>query len=332
MANLSLAHVSNLEHSRDNIGDRVVSAYVQVLSLSGEETHELRKRAQFANGIRRSPEPSSPNTPLQVMLGEFGDRISPSAREKIQKIIEEETGEKLDALTLASNKMQKNARKLVRDRKRPNLSPEKLVEIALLAEQVRNKIAGETARVDISLALEKLSFAREKLDYRVSEALPSALDGAFAAIVGHKDGHTILLEEQRFLSASNGVHFARHVVAHELGHHFLHSDLLRSQEELWLPPQQLAKNTVASACSDSQVRQVVDTIEEVEAECFATLFLVPWTAFLKGTEPSYLSTDYGEQLNEVNRYARFFKLEPVKDAFRSTLWAIGKRQHPIFNR
>ena len=331
LAGYSMAHVSNLEHHRMNVNDKVVGVYIDVLNCTGEEACELRKLANFGNGLRKTTDPTSPNTPIQVMLEAFGDRISPRARAKIQEIIERETGEQLDALTFASNQRTPSKPSVKKRTKRPELSPQRLVEISLIAEKVRLRVCGETRKIDIGAALEKLSFTENNLDYDVLETLPSELDGAFAAIVGHDNGHTIILEEKRFLGAINGVFFSRHVVAHELGHHFLHSRLLESKNGLYLPPQELAKNTPSMFTSERRIEQVVDTLEEVEAECFATLFLVPWTAFLKGTEVRYLAEDYGEQLDEVKRYSRLFVLDNVKDAFRWALWHKGIRQHPIFD-
>ncbi|GGL59930.1 hypothetical protein GCM10011392_13040 [Wenxinia marina] len=83
--------------------------------------------------------------------------------------------------------------------------------------------------------------------------------------------------------------------------------------------------------SDRQIEQVVDRLEEVEAECFATFLLIPWEAFLKGTEAAYLAKDYGEQLDEVKRYYPHFKNTAALDAFRAILWEDGERSHPIFH-
>lgn len=83
--------------------------------------------------------------------------------------------------------------------------------------------------------------------------------------------------------------------------------------------------------TQKQVEQVVDTIEEAEAELFATMFLVPWTAYLKGTALTYLASDYGEQLNEVKRYAPHFRNPAVIDAFKFALWERGTRLHPVFS-
>ncbi|MGQ3487006.1 helix-turn-helix domain-containing protein [Roseovarius pacificus] len=331
LAGMSMSHVSNLEHQRANVNDDVVGIYIRVLDCTGFEAHELRKRARFSNGVRKSPEPKSPNTPIQVMFSEFGDRISATAREEIQKILERETGERLEALRFSSNQLPRPSRHKTQRNRRPSLSPRRLAEIALLAENARRRVCEETAKVEIGFAIEKLSSENEKLDYEVRDELPQQLDGAFAAIVGHSKGQTILIEEKRFQSAIKGVHFARHVVAHEIAHHYLHAHLLESEKTLWLPPQELAKNTPMSFGSSAPIEQLVDTIEEVEAECFATLFLVPWTAFLKGTESRYLAIDYGEQKKEIERYARFFVLDPVKDAIRALLWENEIYRHIIFD-
>jgi hypothetical protein len=202
----------------------------------------------------------------------------------------------------------------------------------LLAEEIRQRFCGEMQKLDIGLALDRLCILDATFDYQIEESMPSHLDGAFACILGHSEGHTVLMEEWRFLGALNGVHFARHVVAHELAHHFLHADRLASTVAIYLPPQELSKNSPASYGSEKKIEQVVDTIEEVEAECFATFLLVPWVALLKGTEPRYLAQDYGEQQGEIERYAAYFKNPAVLDAFRQILWDRGQKQHPIFSK
>ena len=74
------------------------------------------------------------------------------------------------------------------------------------------------------------------------------------------------------------------------------------------------------------------TLEEVEAECFATMLLVPWTEFLKGTEPKYLAKDFGEQKDQVELYARYFKNPAVINKFRQVLWERGDKNHSIFGK
>lgn len=330
LAGLSLSHVSNLEHARTNVSDDVVSVYIRVLDCTGDEALELRKRASFSNGVRRSPDPRSPNAPIQVMFEEFGDRLSPKARAEIQRILERETGERLNALLFSSNMRDIGKTNKGKRTKRARLHPIRIVEIALLAEKKRALVCGEMEKLDIGKALEKLCIVESGLDYEVCEGLPAVFDGAFAAIAGHRDGHTLLLEEARFLNALKGVYFCRHVIAHELGHHYLHASLLESENTLWLPPQQLSKNSPATIGSDRMIEQVIDTEEEAEAECFATFFLVPWVAFLKGTDPKYLASDFGEQPDEVKRYADFFRIESFRDQFRSALWSKGIKRHPVF--
>ncbi|MBW4709770.1 helix-turn-helix domain-containing protein [Roseobacter sp. YSTF-M11] len=330
LSGMSLSHVSNLEHSRANLSKEVLETYISVLNCSEAEANELQKKASFSNGLRKSPDPKSPNTPLQVMLAEFGDRLSPNGREAIRKILERETGEEMNALLFSSNQCAKGQKTPRRRPKRPSLHPSRFVEIALAAESARQKLCGNVRRVDVGHVVEKLIHLDQRFDCEVCEYLPPAFEGAFAVIVGHAEGHTLFVEQERYHSALNGVYFARHVIAHELGHHFLHPDKLRSDKALWLPPQELAKNTAKSFTSDNQIEQVVDNIEEVEAECFATLFLVPWTEFLKGTETKYLASDCGEQLDEVKRISRFMKIETVLNEFRAAIWSKGIRKHIVF--
>ncbi len=331
LSGIALSRVSNIEYQRTAISDDVVGAYIHTLKCTGEEAHELRKLASFSNSVRRAPSTHPAISPLQAMLTEFGDQLKPASLKQIQQIIERETGEELAGLNFSSTATKSRHKPSTRSRKRPQLSLQRFVEICIIAEEVRSRICREIEKLDVGRALDILCIQERNLDYRVLECMPAAFDGAFAAISGHADGHTIILEELRFTSALNGVYFARHAIAHEIGHHFLHPNLLESDGEMFLEPQQLAKNNSKSASNAERIEQVVRTIEEVEAECFATFVLVPWTAFLKGTSAKYLARDYGEQEREVERYWAFMQQKGVRDGFRQVLWSHGKKKHPIFS-
>ena len=58
LAGYSMAHVSNLEHQRMNVNDKVVGVYIDILDCTGEEACELRKRANFGNGLRKNTDPT----------------------------------------------------------------------------------------------------------------------------------------------------------------------------------------------------------------------------------------------------------------------------------
>ena len=330
ISGIALSRVSNIEFQRTAINDDVVGAYIHTLKCTGEEAHELRKLASFSNSVRKAPSPHPAISPLQAMLTEFGEQLKPASLRQIQQIIERETGEELAGLNFSSTAVKSKNTAATRSKKRPQLSLQRFVEICMLAEAVRGRVCKEMDKLDIGRALDVLSIQERHLDYRVLECMPAAFDGAFAGICGHTDGHTVLLEEARLISALKGVYFARHAVAHEIAHHFLHSKLLESDVEMFLAPQELAKNSSKSASGAERIEQVVRTVEEVEAECFATFLLVPWTAFLKGTSARYLAGDYGEQEREVERYWTFMQQEGVRDGFRHALWLQGKKQHPIF--
>lgn len=331
-ANMSVARVSHLEHQRSHINEDVVRVYLDVLQCNGNEAHELRKLAQFSNNLRDHSESPPGISPLQAMLKQFGDAISPAGRARIQKVLEEETGEMVASLRFSSNQSKSpiTESRSKKRRPRPSLWPDRLAEIALMAEGVRRQVAGEMQRVSVGLLLDRLAVVEPDFDYLIQEDLPAFAEGAFALITGHSAGHTLHLEESRFKAAVGGQVFGRHAIAHEIGHHFLHTDLLRSERELFLPPQELAKNRADSAEESFQIEQVVDSLVEEEAECFAVFLLVPWTAFLKGTAPFHLAKDYGEQDRAVERYGRYFKNPAVLDAFRGILWKLGQKEHIIF--
>lgn len=324
----SLSRISNIEYQRAAISDDVLRVYLRVLKTTGEEAHSLRKLARFSNNVRKEEQADSEHPTIVTLLRQFGKDLSPKAISEIQKIIEHETGERVSALTFASTQRSKKQKTRT---KRVDLRLQEFVKACIFASRFRREFADETQKINLELALEQLAATKADFDFRVSDALPSIAQGAFAVIVGERDGVTLHLEEARFQNMVRGVHFCRHVVAHELGHYVLHRDRLKSQGKLAFDPQNLAQNSSKMIGSKQQIEQVVDTIEEAEAECFATFFIIPWEAFLKGTEPRFLASDFGEQQGEIERYLKYFKQEGVLMEFKNQLWEAGEKSHPIFH-
>ncbi len=328
----SLQRVSNIEHQRSNVSDDVVSVYIRVLDANGEEADTLRKLARFSNSERRQDGENRVLLPLQAMMSEFGGKISPKSAAKIQEILEQETGEKLATLRFASNR---SSDKSGKSRKTSSsgwsqISAKRMVELSTLSLEFRRQFVPDSKKLDVGFLLEKLTDDNSRFDYQVVDVMPPQLNGAFACIKGHADGHTVLLEEDRMGSALRGVVFARHAICHEVSHHRLHAGMLVSDQEIYIPAQNLSRNSPTMIGTDGQIEQVVDSIEEAEAELFATGLLVPWTAYLKGTYLKYVADDYGETLDAVRRFHNFLMQEPVLNGLRERLWLAGERQHPIF--
>lgn len=329
---LSLPRVSNIEHGRVAVSTDVVNSYISALNCTGSEAHALMKLADFANNQRQMVDSGAKHPVLLALLKQFGDRLSPEGIASIQRIVERETGEQIELLTLASNQMRarKPSRKMAT---RFNLMPKRLAEICFAAEATRRLVASdELHKVKFETALEKLSSTFDNFDYDVLTQMPSFAEGAFACITGERAGHTLMIEEARYLSAIRNVKFARHVLAHEIGHHVLHPHLLMSNGTVYINPQPLAKNNAETACSEQRIEEVVDTPEEAEAEAFATLFLIPWERFLVGTATKILSDDYGEEEKTVKTYSNHFKNRAVLEAIAEQLVRRGCRNHLVFDR
>ncbi|WP_299986780.1 helix-turn-helix transcriptional regulator [uncultured Ruegeria sp.] len=324
----SLSRISNIEFQRAAISDDVLRVYLKVLNTSRAEAHELRKLACFSNGVRKEVQQQSEHPNVVALLRQFGKELSPKAIAEIQKIIESETGERVSSLTFASNQMRS---KRTSKTKRVHLQLHRFVEICILASRFRREYAEETHKLDLEIVLERLASENDDFDLRISEALPSLAQGAFAVVIGEFGGVTLHVEEDRYAKLAKGVHFCRHVVAHEVGHYVLHRRKLDSDGELLFEPQSLAQNSSTMIGTKGQIEQVVDTLEEAEAECFATMLLVPWESFLRGTTTKFLASDYGEQQSEVERYMPYFKQRAVIEELKSQLWKSGETSHPIFH-
>jgi transcriptional regulator with XRE-family HTH domain len=328
----SLPRVSNIEHGRVAVSTDVVNSYITGLNCSGAEAHELMKLADFSNTHRNLSESGAQHPGLLALFKQFGDRISPHAAAEIQRILEHETGEKVSVLTLASNQMSAKGSSARRFKKPFSLLPKRFAQICFIASDVRRLVTDDLHRVKFEVALEKLGSSFDNFDYDVLENLPSFAQGAFACIVGERNGNVLMIEADRYASALNGVYFARHVLAHEIGHQVLHPHLLMSNGSIYLAPQALAKNTAETATSNGRIFEVIDTLEEAEAEAFATLFLVPWESFLKGTGTKFLTDDYGEEQDTVKTFSFHFKNRAILEALAGELVRRGCRHHPVFDR
>ncbi len=324
-SSLSLSRVSDIEHRRATITDQILEAYALGLNASPTEIQELRKLAEFSNSKRgresKDPEASS----LAAMLDQFGDKLSPSAKSKITKILESETGEKLSVLTFASSGLRgfRGKNKVVQ-------TPQRLAEIALAASDIRQRVGLSSGPLDVVAFLELLVQADNTFDYDVYEKLPTELEGAFACIAGDESGSTIYLEQARLESAARNVRLFRQVMAHEVGHHVLHRHLLKGGRNVAMPPQGAARNSPRDISSESTVRTVIDTLEEAEAEAFGMFLLVPWETFYKGTVEKHIADDFRVEFEAVKLMRTFMRQDGVRNAFCQLLWQRGIKRHFLF--
>ncbi len=335
----SLSRVSQIEHQRTSINDTIIAKYITVLDLDGNETCKLREYAEFSNRRLSAKKKNLSHDSLHALLGQFGDKLSEQTVEDIRKLIVRDLDPELAVtaatLEFSSNKAVRKQRKEKPSQKaktRPTLSLVRFVELCLLAEKHRAKFTDpNTRKLNVEQLLAFASAEDDRFDYDILDALPSYATGAFACIVGTAAGHIVLLEEAGFMMAIRGSGFRRHVICHEYAHHVLHTELLASESQVYLPIQEWAKiRDRTDESITSAIHQVVDTVEEEEAECFATMILIPWIEFLKGTGERYLAKDFGDDLGSVNRYAPYFKNAAVINKFREVLWERGDKDHPIF--
>lgn len=334
----SIARVSNLEHQRTNIGDEVIGKYIQALNCNGKEALELRDLAQFSNTRLSVKNKEYPLDRLHAVLAQYGNSISSEAVSKINEVLVGELGPKAVALEFSStasiSKVSKSKPK--QKRKRPDLSLPRFVEISVRAQKIRSHFAEDTAKLDVEGFLQDFACKDLSFDVDIVSTLPSFAHGAFACIVGHATGATVLVEASRFTIGTKSRVFVNHVLCHEFAHFILHGDLLETEQECYLPVQDAAKLAIeAMDCAEMPeggFQKNIDSLTEEEAECFATMLLVPWTQFIKGTEDYFLARDFGEELGSINRYSRYFKNPAVLDKFREVLWKSGERDHPIFRK
>lgn len=333
----SLSRVSQIEHQRTSISDSVIGKYITALDLNGDEICQLRRFADFSNSRLSAKNKNLKHDSIHALLAQHGDKLSELTIEGIRNLImrdlDPDLALEVATMEFSSNQsVSKRRSKKLAQKGRPSLTLDQFVDICLLAETHRAKFSDPDIRkLNIERLLCCAAAQDNRFDFDLLDQLPSYASGAFACIVGTTAGHTILLEQQAYMMAVRGSVFRRHVICHEYAHHVLHGEMLSSTSEVYLPPQEWAKIKESVGETTETICQVVDTMEEAEAECFATMMLVPWTEFIKGTELKHLANDFGEQLTEVERYARYFKQTAVLNKFREVLWTRGEKTHPIFS-
>ena len=325
----SIARVCNLEYQRTNINEEVLRKYIDVLAVNPEEASKLRESAEFSNLRRGMQAKNVPEDQTVTMMVKFLPLLSPSGKRKVEaalaeirRVIAEEKGEEVAYLRFnipLKKKAPKTKRKTPSER--PQLFLNRFIELCFIAQEIRTRHVSDRYRLNIDQFIQREELDDGSLCFDVVEALPSYAEGAFALIIGTGEGHRVLLEEKRFFGRLRNHPLIRHAIMHEFAHHVLHGDLLQTKSECFLPAQEISMVTEESlervAPDGYSFERVIDTLIEEEAECLATLILVPWNEFAKGKEASELWRTYGADPGSVVRYLRYFKQPAVQDRLRT---------------
>lgn len=313
---ISLSTLSDIEHSMFLVPEATIKSYINALCFDDEAAARLLEA-----GRKLSLKPTG-FAELDLML-ETSHALDPKARDIVEKRVALRLASKIPVLNYSTNSSRKPTKRF------PVPNTARFVEIILRAKFVRQMFAADDQRVDLRAFVDSSMREFADLDYECVEKLPEQLEGAFAAIMGSKSGCTILLEEDRLISAFNGVYFARHCVFHEFAHFILHRGTLNSDYPHLKQPQPLAKIKPTDLEPGRVVRSLVDSLEESEAELFATFFSVPWEEFYKGTASLHIGQRFGEQPHEIDFYQKYMRLKPVKDEIKRQLIKLGERSHPF---
>lgn len=326
----SMPRVSNLEYQRTNIGDDILRRYQEILTENKAERDRLAELAKLSNGRRFFVAKDAAHDRLHMVVYTYGNLLSDEAIEKINAIIDDEigdaiaekTGDRPNALRLEttmtrSTGQRKRARK--RREKGASVSADSFFSIALLAEEMRSKCCGLSDRLDILRFLEGEELEAKTLCFDIVASMPSFADGAFACIVGDGEINRIIVQSRFVRLVERGGGYARHVLAHEYGHHLLHSEFLSGGGPSFLPPQELARIDPDLEYSSVGANQIVENSVEAEAECFATLLLVPWQRLLGTTSTRELAWQYKEEDSRIEKHRRYLRIPPVRARFEAEL-------------
>ncbi|MCC5987852.1 MAG: helix-turn-helix transcriptional regulator [Pararhodobacter sp.] len=333
----SLSRVSQLEHGRVSVSDAVVNKYIKALKCDGDSAHALRQFAYYSNSRLDAEKNEIPHKDIYSILASLGDKIKPETARQIRKLIDKDLGDIAPSLKFSNTRSvaieKKRGSKQPHTKKRPSLDPNRFAFLCVLSEEIRSQFANDISRLNVELFLEGMCIKDSSFNIDILPELPSYAEGAYACIVGQKDGNILLIEEDRYIIASKS-DFGRHSLLHEYSHHVLHSELLVTDSTSYLPPtdtSKLSKANLVTDCDTTPIYDVVDTVVEVEAETLATLLLVPWTQMTRSTEDFYLSRDFGEQKVKIRWLRRFLKQPAVVNAIKKVLWEKGYKDHPFFD-
>ncbi|MBL9073524.1 helix-turn-helix transcriptional regulator [Tabrizicola sp.] len=318
-----IARVSNLEYQRTHIGDAVLMKYIDNLAANEAEAQKLREAAEFSNTKRGLQAKNVPHADVATLLvevfpnlSEKGKKRVTAALDEIRKIVEEEKGKDVATLRLSRGTFSATNRKPSgKIKRRPGLDLDRFVELCLLAWEIRKRFASDRERINIEHFMAQTEAEDSSVCFDIVDQMPSFARAAYAVIVGQPDGHRIIVEERRFRVGVRGNAFFRHEILHEYAHHVLHADLLETGSECYLPPSDYAFLDLELSDADPPpgffFAPVIDTLVEEEAECFATLLLVPWTELARGRPFYQIAKDYSAVRENVERYGAYFKQPAV---------------------
>lgn len=319
----SIARVSNLEYQRTHIGAEVLQKYVDALTVNESEAQKLREAAEFSNTKRGLQAKNVPHADIATLLVEVLPNLSEkgkmrvaAALDEIRKIVEEEKGKHVATLRFSRGTFVASRKSTpTKVKRRPGLELDRFVELCLLAWEIRKRFASDRERINIERFMAQAEAEDGSVCFDIVDQMPSYARGAYAVILGQPDGHRITIEERRFRVGVRGNAFFRHEILHEYAHHVLHADLLETGSECYLPPSDYAFLDLEVNEDDPPpgfyFAPVIDTLVEEEAECFATLMLVPWTELASGKPFFRIAKDYGAVQKNVERFGAYFKQPAV---------------------
>ena len=369
---VSHARISQLEHSKANISDEVISGYLSALEVSGDSTWELKFKdeASFSNTRYMLKRNSVGDDKLVALLANYARLLSDSAKKEIESIIRREAegkdiSEMLDLVSSVGprervplvirgkERASKSSRKQSRSRTTtPEITPDRFAQLVVSSEQIRARHVAVDAPLRADRFLEKEMLLDDRLDVEIVRSMPKFAEGAYAVIVGHTQGSTIFVEQGYYKAcALLRNYFANHVLLHEYAHHFLHSDLLETKSESYLTPHRLSLELEAGGFSETSLydrefigsdanRYIIPDSTELEAELFATLLAVPWMKVFAYGKEGYdvrtlsrlLARDHRSISALVAKISRYLAIPAVVRSIKSSIAKNQMLDHPFLRQ
>jgi len=188
----------------------------------------------------------------------------------------------------------------------PNrIGPDKFIRIAIMATEVRNRFSPPSERLPISKVLEDEEATTPDFSIKWHEVMPDEFGDCWGCVETQMGRSVLHIVEEKYVKGHLGDWFSSHLMGHEFGHYKLgHAGVNKLAPTL--------KGNVRTTGSKE------DPAEELEADTFSTLLLVPVTR-LMSTRLDHGATakKYGEEPKWIKKFSSMANVSSVKEPLMS---------------
>lgn len=282
----SLSYLSQVESGSVNFNEALCQDYIVALGLDQRQTDEFCELVRFLNAKRKAPNSTDAGKRLSAIVAIYGDELDQVDIEIIEEMVAQGLGKQSDY-------------RKGRNASPSRMTPERFLEIFYLAMDQKNRIAKDDELVPVCRLVEKEAAVQPRFKLTFHDKMPERLGDVWACVEHHVEGREAHFLSQNYERAFDGCSFNRHVVAHEFGHYILEHKGIN-----FLKPTMIGK-TRSTGSAD-------DPVEELEADIFATLLLVPWRRMVRGDSANELAKRFHAEKKWITKASGMLKVPIIK--------------------